>query len=336
MKRTMILILAAVAILSLVLVACSKDNKQNAETTDTTIGLTDESSVYGFETETVTDENGKAVTDKDGKEVTEQVNVIYKTDKNGKEYAQKVDGDGKAVTDSKGNPVTVAETTTKATTTKKSSKKSSKKTTTTTTEAAKTTTEKATATTKKDVKMTEDADTTKFDGASTVPLTSDRGTEVNFSSDDQEIIASMLEVPYLYRKSYENTDGVPIETAVYTAVWMAAHSGGTADEYPANPVALNLFKFYGQTVVNFKTKCNDVEDTPIKYNKQKDKFTVKKYETKKQTVKITKIEDLGNDNYYKITGTVSNAGKIKKVVAVVQKNKLDTSLGFSIKALKWS
>ena len=170
----------------------------------------------------------------------------------------------------------------------------------------------------------------------TVPKTSATGKEVNFSKEDQQIIANMLEVPYLYLESYENSNGVPINIAAYTAVWMAQHDGGTASTYPSSPVVLNLFKFYGQTVVNFKTQVNKVNSTPIKYNSKNDTFSVSKYPKKKQTVKITKIEDLGDNNFYKVTGKVSKADGVKEVQAVVQKNKLDSTLGFSIKALKWS
>ena len=177
---------------------------------------------------------------------------------------------------------------------------------------------------------------TAFDGMETVPKTSATGKEVNFSKEDQQIIANMLEVPYLYLASYENSKGVPINIAAYTAVWMAQHDGGTASTYPSSPVVLNLFKFYGQTVVNFKTQVNKVDSTPIKYNSKNDTFSVSKYPKKKQTVKITKIEDLGDNNFYKVTGKVSKADGVKKVQAVVQKNKLDSTLGFSIKALKWS
>ena len=106
---------------------------------------------------------------------------------------------------------------------------------------------------------------------------------------------------------------------------MAQHDGGTASTYPSSPVVLNLFKFYGQTVVNFKTQVNKVDSTPIKYNSKNDTFSVSKYPKKKQTVKI-----------YKVTGKVSKADGVKKVQAVVQKNKLDSTLGFSIKALNWS
>lgn len=355
LKRILIIMTAAVLIASLVLVACSKSTTETSTTVTTQANLSGDDTEYGFETEAVTDEDGKTVTDKDGKNVTTEVAVIYKTDKNGKHYAQKLDDDGNEVTDSKGKAVTVKsdrakelDTTTTTTTA------TAKNTDSTTADGGKNnsdsaiastekptsvddnTTAKPTGTTKKNVDITKESNTTKFDGNEKVPKTSDNGEEVNFSEKDQQVIANMLEVPYLYLSSYENSDGVPINIAAYTAVWMAAHDGGTAETYPSNPVVLNLFKYYGQTVVNFKSKVNDVESTPIKYNKKTDTFTVSKYPEKKQTVKITKIEDLGNNNFYKVTGSVADAGKIKKVVAVVQKNKLDTSLGFSIKALKWS
>ena len=51
---------------------------------------------------------------------------------------------------------------------------------------------------------------------------------------------------------------------------------------------------------------------------------------------ITEDMDLGDNNFYKVTGKVSKADGVKEVQAVVQKNKLDSTLGFSIKALKWS
>ena len=63
---------------------------------------------------------------------------------------------------------------------------------------------------------------------------------------------------------------------------------------------------------------------------------ITKGEAKQQSVKINRVESLGNNNYYKVTGSVSGEKSCKKVVAVVQKNRLDTDLGFSIKALKWS
>lgn len=246
----------------------------------------------------------------------------------GLETEDVTDKDGKTVTDAKGK----AETTKK----KKTSRVNADTTGSAKTTAKETKPVKVTGTTKKNVPATKSDDTTAFDGMETVPKTSATGKEVNFSKEDQQIIANMLEVPYLYLASYENSKGVPINIAAYTAVWMAQHDGGTASTYPSSPVVLNLFKFYGQTVVNFKTQVNKVDSTPIKYNSKNDTFSVSKYPKKKQTVKITKIEDLGDNNFYKVTGKVSKADGVKKVQAVVQKNKLDSTLGFSIKALNWS
>lgn len=306
LKKILVLSLCVILIAAFTFAACSKksDDKTTTNSKDTTVQASDlenNDNEYGLETEDVTDKDGKTVTDAKGKAVTTDVAVVYKKDKKGNTYAQKLDKDGKAVTNKKGKPVTV-----KAETTKK--KKTSRV----------------------------NADTTAFDGMETVPKTSATGKEVNFSKEDQQIIANMLEVPYLYLASYENSKGVPINIAAYTAVWMAQHDGGTASTYPSSPVVLNLFKFYGQTVVNFKTQVNKVDSTPIKYNSKNDTFSVSKYPKKKQTVKITKIEDLGDNNFYKVTGKVSKADGVKKVQAVVQKNKLDSTLGFSIKALKWS
>lgn len=246
----------------------------------------------------------------------------------GLETEDVTDKDGKTVTDAKGK----AETTKK----NKTSRVNADTTGSAKTTAKETKPVKVTGTTKKNVPATKSDDTTAFDGMETVPKTSATGKEVNFSKEDQQIIANMLEVPYLYLASYENSKGVPINIAAYTAVWMAQHDGGTASTYPSSPVVLNLFKFYGQTVVNFKTQVNKVDSTPIKYNSKNDTFSVSKYPKKKQTVKITKIEDLGDNNFYKVTGKVSKADGVKEVQAVVQKNKLDSTLGFSIKALKWS
>ena len=192
----------------------------------------------------------------------------------------KLDKDGKAVTNKKGKPVTVKAETTKK---KKTSRVNADTTGSAKTTAKETKPVKVTGTTKKNVPATKSDDTTAFDGIKTVPKTSATGKEVNFSKEDQQIIANMLEVPYLYLASYENSKGVPINIAAYTAVWMAQHDGGTASTYPSSPVVLNLFKFYGQTVVNFKTQVNKVDSTPIKYNSKNDTFSVSKYPKKKQT-----------------------------------------------------
>lgn len=231
-------------------------------------------------------------------------------------------------------------------TTSTTSNNTTEGTTKATTSAANTTTKATTKastsaqTTDANVEITKEADTTKFTGKESVPKTSATGTPVKFSEtaekNDVKKIESMLEVPYLYLASYENSDGVPIEIATYTAVWMAQLNGETSSVYPSSPVVLNLFKFYGQTVVNFKTKCNSVENSPIEYDNKNDTFTINKFHEKKQSVTITRIEDLGNNNFYKITGSVTNAGDYNTVVAIIQKNKLESKLGFSIKAIKWS
>lgn len=169
-----------------------------------------------------------------------------------------------------------------------------------------------------------------------VPNSNDKGDKVRFSAKDNTRLKDMLEVPYLYNASYENSDGVPVEIASHVAIWMAQRDGLNTTTYASGTVVLDLFKYFGQTVVNFKTNCNDNKgNADITYNTANDTFTIPKAEAHQHTVKITTTESLGN-NYYRITATVSGAGSISKVVAVVQKNKLDSSLGFSIKALKWS
>ncbi len=349
LKKILVLSLCVILIAAFTFAACSKksDDKTTTNSKDTTVqagDLENNDNEYGLETEDVTDKDGKTVTDAKGKAVTTDVAVVYKKDKSGNTYAQKLDKDGKAVTNKKGKPVTVKAETTKK---KKTSRVNADTTGSAKTTAKETKPVKVTGTTKKNVPATKSDDTTSLPvaevlGTVSIPskavVSSDlvAGKEVNFSKEDQQIIANMLEVPYLYLASYENSNGVPINIAAYTAVWMAQHDGGTASTYPSSPVVLNLFKFYGQTVVNFKTQVNKVDSTPIKYNSKNDTFSVSKYPKKKQTVKITKIEDLGDNNFYKVTGKVSKADGVKKVQTVVQKNKLDSTLGFSIKALKWS
>ena len=292
LKKILVLSLCVILIAAFTFAACSKksDDKTTTNSKDTTVqadDLENNNNEYGLETEDVTDKDGKTVTDAKGKAVTTDVAVVYKKDKKGNTYAQKLDKDGKAVTNKKGKPVTVKAETTKK---KKTSRVNADTTGSAKTTAKETKPVKVTGTTKKNVPATKSDDTTAFDGMETVPKTSATGKEVNFSKEDQQIIANMLEVPYLYLASYENSNGVPINIAAYTAVWMAQHDGGTASTYPSSPVVLNLFKFYGQTVVNFKTQVNKVNSTPIKYNSKNDTFSVSKYPKKKQTVKITKID----------------------------------------------
>lgn len=332
MKKVILLLLAVIVLISCTFVACSnKDNNEN-ETTSAE-GLNDSDADYGFEIQAVTDKNGKEVTDKDGKVVTTEVMVQYKTDKKGRKYAVLLDANGEPVKDKNGKEATLNTSESKTTnTTKKKSNNSDKENSNTTTDAP-----KPTGTTNKNAEPTSSENTQKPSGKVSVPKTSDSGIEVNFSQEDQEIIKSMLEVPYLYLENYENSDGVPIEIATHTAVWMAEHEGSTRTIYPSSPVVLNLFKYYGQTVVNFKTKCNDYAKdakAPIKYIKKDDTFEISNYTPKVQSVSIKKVEDLGN-NYYKVTADVSGCKK-DKVIAIIQKNRLEATLGFSVKALKWS
>ena len=146
----------------------------------------------------------------------------------------------------------------------------------------------------------------------------------------------MLEVPYLYEASYENSQGVPIGIATHAAIWMAERTGLSPSTFAAGTVVIDLFRYFGQTVVNFKIKCNEAGNANITYNSANDTFSIASYEDQTHTVDIQSFEDLGGNNYYKVTANVSGAKGIKKVVAIVQKNRLDNSLGFSIKALKWS
>lgn len=174
-----------------------------------------------------------------------------------------------------------------------------------------------------------------------VPSTNASGKKVIFNQQDLERIAAMLEVPGLYKFSYENKDGVSAEMATHVAVWMAAREDIKGTSFPSGTIVLDLFKYYGQTVVNFKSNCNAAAKKEniyniISYSNKDSVFTITKGEAKQQSVKINRVESLGNNNYYKVTGSVSGAKSCKKVVAVVQKNRLDTELGFSIKALKWS
>ena len=171
-----------------------------------------------------------------------------------------------------------------------------------------------------------------------VPSTNASGKKVIFNQQDLERIAAMLEVPGLYKFSYKNKDGVSAEMATHVAVWMAAREDIKGTSFPSGTVVLALFKYYGQTVVNCKSNCNAAakKENIISYSNKDSVFTITKGEAKQQSVKINRVESLGNNNYYKVTGSVSGAKSCKKVVAVVQKNRLDTELGFSIKALKWS
>lgn len=318
MKRTFVLSLAMLVLISALFTACSGNDDSNDGNDGSDTNLESYDGEVGFEK------------DEDGNDVA----VIYKLDEKGNTIAVKLGSDGEPVTDENGKEVTVK--TTYQLTTKKAEQTANEGDTKNLTT---TTTQKPTGTTNKNIPNTSSADTTKFDEKTeTVPKTSATGERVNFSAEDQAIIKSMLEVPYLYLANYENSDGVPISIACHTAVWMAERSGNIRSTYPSGTVVLNLFYYFGQTVVNFKTQCNDFAakaNAPIKYDKSRGTFEISEFTSKKQTVSITGIENLGNNNFYKVSADVKGCEK-KKVVAIIQKNRLDPTLGFSIKALKWS
>lgn len=304
MKKVFVLLLSGIVVITGVFASCSKETEDNTSSQGETVqqGLEANADEVELVVETVTDENGEPVTDEDGNVVT---TLVAKEVNSGSNNSGSAD-----------NSYSDEET------------------------LATNATENETATTKPGVSLTESAKTTAFSGKETVPSLSDTGKEVNFSEKDIIIVQSMLEVPYLYTANYENAEGVPIEIATHAAIWMAEHEGSTRKTYPSSSVVLNLFKYFGQTVVSFKTKCNDANansstPAPITYNKNEDTFSISEFTSKKQDVTITKIEDLGDNNFYKVTGSVTGCNK-KKVVAIIQKNRLDTSLGFSVKALKWS
>ena len=304
MKKVFVLLLSGIVVITGVFASCSKETEDNTSSQGETVqqGLEANADEVEIVAETVTDKNGEPVTDEDGNVVT---TLMAKEVNSGSNNSRSAD-----------NSYSDEET------------------------LATNATENETATTKPGVSLTESAKTTAFSGKETVPSLSDTGKEVNFSEKDILIVQSMLEVPYLYTANYENAEGVPIEIATHAAIWMAEHEGSTRKTYPSSSVVLNLFKYFGQTVVSFKTKCNDANansstPAPITYNKNEDTFSISEFTSKKQDVTITKIEDLGDNNFYKVTGSVTGCNK-KKVVAIIQKNRLDTSLGFSVKALKWS
>ncbi len=354
MKKTISLILACIVTVAGIFAACSSDKSKNPSTTGNgTSSTTEADDEYILEPETVTDKNGKAVTDKDGNAVTTVAQYHVVTDKNGHRQEILVDNEGKDVTDSKGNKVTRPSTSKHTTKVVKVTDDNGKpvtdesgkqKTSVVTEPGGGTTSSFKTTTTKKPTSAiqggstTESVVTTLDAKDDDVPKTSAKGKTVEFSTEDQQIIQNMLEVPYLYNAGYENSDGVPTNIAAHVAIWMAQREGLNTTTYASGTIVLDLFKYFGQTVVNFKTQCNSKKDKncEIKYNSNNDSFTIKKAESKQQSVKIKSIQYLGNNNYYKVTGSVTNAGNKKSVIAIIQKNRLDTSLGFSIKALKWS
>ena len=308
MRKAIAVVLATTIAVSVAMIGCSKSKNNEETTTKTVDGLKNNEDTFSIEEETVTDKNGEAVTDKDGNPVTTQVMYKETTDKKGNKIAVKIDDNGEVVTDKNKKPVTVH-----------------------TTKAPKTTSTTA-------VSLPEESSTitTVAPDKDIVPKIDDSTKSASFTEDEIKVIEAMFEVPGIYSSNYENSDGVPLDAAKHAAVWMAQRENLNTKTYASGTIVLGLFKFFGQTVVNFKNNCG--KNAEITYNASNDTFTIPSAESAVQKVSIEKVEEYSqknNNNYYKITAKVSGCDK-SKVVAVVQKNRLESSLGFSIKAMRWS
>lgn len=306
------IVLICVAMAATVFAGCSKKNTDNETPSG---GLEDSAQEFGFEE----DEDGNTV-------------------------AVEYDGDKAYVIDDNGNRTgkVLKRKPTTTTTTKKSDKDSddNKK-------APNKQEDRPNVPNKTDGEETKKELTTlPFDDIK-VPSTSASGKKVKFSNADVASVTHMLEVPYLYMASYENTDQVPISIATHVACWMLERENLNTSSFASGTVVIDLFNYFDRTVVSFKTECNSytgngaTNAAPITYNSNNDTFKITSdYEAATHEVTITEIQNLGNNNYYKVIGTVKAANgsdcKATKVEAVIQKNKLDSSLGFSVKALKWS
>lgn len=332
MKKSIAILLAVIVALSATFVACSnkKDefNTVDGSTTDAN-GLEANADNYFLDSVEVTDKDGKTVTDKDGKAVTQDVAYKEVTDKKGNKVLVQIDDDGNEVKDDKGNVIT---STTKATTTSQSTSDPKDIPTTETTNHTNVSTSKA-----QNPETTNPNLTTIKPDSDKVPSLSATGKACVFSQEDANNVAIMLNVPKLYNNSYENSEGVPTNIAAHAAMWMAAREGLNTNTFASGTIVLDLFKFFGQTVVNFKSKCNADEnkDYSLTYSSNRDTFSISQFETATHSVSGLKFYNLGNNNYYKVEANVSGC-KYKKVTAIIQRNKLDSTLGFSIKALKWS
>lgn len=308
MRKAIAVVLATTIAVSVAMIGCSKSKNDEENTTKAVDGLKNNEDTFSIEEETVTDKNGEAVTDKDGKPVTTQVMYKETTDKKGNKIAVKIDDNGEVVTDKNKKPVTVH--TTKA--------------------------PKTTSTTAVSLPDESSTITTVAPDKDIVPKIDDSTKSASFTEDEIKVIEAMFEVPGIYGSNYENSDGVPLDAAKHAAVWMAQRENLNTKTYASGTIVLGLFKFFGQTVVNFKNNCGKNDE--ITYNASNDTFTIPSAESAVQKVSIEKVEEYSqknNNNYYKVTAKVSGCDK-SKVVAVVQKNRLESSLGFSIKAMRWS
>ena len=308
MRKAIAVVLATTIAVSVAMIGCSKSKNNEETTTKTVDGLKNNEDTFSIEEETVTDKNGEAVTDKNGNPVITQVMYKETTDKKGNKIAVKIDDNGEVVTDKNKKPVTVH--TTKA--------------------------PKTTSTTAVSLPDESSTITTVAPDKDIVPKIDDSTKSASFTEDEIKVIEAMFEVPGIYASNYENSDGVPLDAAKHAAVWMAQRENLNTKTYASGTIVLGLFKFFGQTVVNFKNNCG--KNAEITYNASNDTFTIPSAESAVQKVSIEKVEEYSqknNNNYYKVTAKVSGCDK-SKVVAVVQKNRLESSLGFSIKAMRWS
>lgn len=318
MTKKIAILLAAALLVSACFAACSKND--NTTDTDESVSATGEGLENSAnEFDIVEDEDGNTVA-----VVYDEKGNAYKVDENGKKTNQRVnvadkDTDGKKDDSDDSNKDVV---------------KPDKPTVDNKTDKEENTTDKNL--------------TTLPYNKDKVPSTSESGTPVKFSDEDVATVTYMLEVPYLYSASYENAQGVPIQVANHAACWMAQKNGANSTSFASGDIVLNLFRYFAQTVQNYSNNCNtdkSADRAPITYNPGNDTFTIiakekDTIEKKTHSITVSKIESLGNNNYYKVTATVkaenSSGCKYKKVIAIMQKNRLDSDLGFSVKALKWS
>lgn len=336
-------------------------------------GLEANQDEYIMVEEEVTDANGEAVTDANGDKVTEDVLYKVTTDKKGNKVIAKVDDDGNIVMNDKNEMVTLESTTApeKLEITVKTSVNNEESQNVMYAIAG----DEITITylgignlkgwsfgnlsegndyvvvSQKDkvitIKLLNKNVTTISVNASVENEVKPEDMEYNGQETElsqKEVVKSMLEVPYLYEGgSYGWGEAVPTASAAHVAIWMAQREGLNTDVYASGTIVLGLFKFYGQTVVNFKNNCNGGRGTAnITYNNSNDSFAIPSGESSSHTVDIKSIKTYkpssgGSEdhNYYKVTASVSG-GKYSSVTAIIEENKLEPSLGYSIKSLQWS
>ena len=264
MRKAIAVVLATAIAVSVAMIGCSKNGKKEDSTSTTIDGLIGNEDTYDIVDEEVTDEKGETVTDKNGNAVTTQVMYKETTDKKGNKITVKVDDNGEVVTDKNKKPVTAKPTTTTTATQPNQSNEPTSEVTT--------------------VPADEDI----------VPKIDDKTKPAEFNNSEKEVVESMLSVPNLCNSNYENSDGVPIDVARHAAVWMAQREELNTKTYASGTIVLGLFKFFGQTVVNFKNNCGSTKE--IKYNADNDTFTIPNAESTVQTVTVDKVEEYAQKN----------------------------------------